>query len=114
VAGPLAPAFGAQAPPEPKVGPVPLAAVVTVAALAAGLLLRLILLPPGVAAAHLVQEQALRRLRGSVFEVARQQVVEPVKGLLGRYARARSALSSAGDAFGNDETDEPASRAGHP
>jgi GTP-binding protein EngB required for normal cell division len=114
VAGPLAPTFGTHAPWDPKVGPVPLAAVVTVAALAAGLLLRLILLPPGVAAAHLVQEQALRRLRGSVFEVARQQVVEPVKGLLGRYARARSALSSAGDAFGNDETDEPASRAGHP
>jgi GTP-binding protein EngB required for normal cell division len=107
----LAPAFGAHAPWDPKVGPVPLAALIAVGALVAGLLLRLLLLPLAISAARLVHERALRRLRAGVFEVVRQQVVEPVRALLGRYARASAALAAAGTVSA-DDTDDPRRAAG--
>jgi hypothetical protein len=106
----LAPAFGAHHLRDPKVGPLPLAALVAAGALLAGLLLRLLLVPLAAAAARGLHERALRRLRGSVYEVARQQVVEPVRELLGRYARASAALASAGslDADDGDDRSRPA------
>jgi GTP-binding protein EngB required for normal cell division len=116
----LAPAFGASGPGDP----VPAALLMVAGALVAGLLLRVLLLPLAVSAARVVHDNALRRLRASVFEVARQQVVEPVRVLLGRYARASAALAGAGS-VGDDDTDDSrrtagaatahaGTRAGHP
>jgi hypothetical protein len=103
-AGPLATAFGARPPWDPAVGPVPLAALVAAAALIAGALVRLLLVTLAAGTARLVHERALRRLRAGTFEVTRHHVVEPVREVLGRYARASAALSAAGS-VSSDDTD---------
>ncbi|HKS99471.1 MAG TPA: hypothetical protein VJT31_08070, partial [Rugosimonospora sp.] len=77
-------------------------AIMAAAALAGGVLLRLLLPPLSVASSRIVQERALRRLRATVFEAAREYVVEPVRGLLGKYARASAALAAAGSVGIND------------
>ncbi len=122
--GPLAPAFGAHGPWDPKAGVVPLAALLLGLALFVGVLLRLALMPLAGASARLVRDRALRRLRAAVFQVTRDHVVTPVRELLGRYARASAALAAAGS-VGIDDAEDPnrstgtaapdaGARAGHP
>ncbi|GGK95138.1 hypothetical protein GCM10012284_31470 [Mangrovihabitans endophyticus] len=77
----------------PKVGEVPLPTLLLLGGLLAGLLLWLLITPVINWAAGRARKRAEQRLRASVTEVAREQVVAPVREVLNAYAQAREALT---------------------
>ncbi|AEV81097.1 ABC transporter [Actinoplanes sp. SE50] len=76
----------------PHVGSVPLATVLLLGGLFAGLLLWLLLKPVVEAGGRRARRQAEQKLRAAVTDVGRQYVVAPVREVLNAYAQAREAL----------------------
>ncbi|HWB37378.1 MAG TPA: ABC transporter, partial [Rugosimonospora sp.] len=90
--------FAALALPDivtPRVGRVPVPTALLVGGLLAGLLIAVLTRPLVGAGARRAARRATNRLRDSVSQVAEALVVEPVRAVLGRYQRARDALSRA-------------------
>jgi GTP-binding protein EngB required for normal cell division len=79
---------------DPKVGEVPLPTLLLLGGLLCGLLLWLLLKPVVNLGARRARARSERRLRQSVTEVAREQVVAPVREVLNAYAQAREALTT--------------------
>ena len=79
----------------PLVGRVPLATVLFLGGLLAGVLIAAAVRPLVRMAARKARDRAGIRLRGSVTVVARDLVVAPVRDVLHAYADARQALGSA-------------------
>ncbi len=88
-------ALGSSALVGPRVGRVPLAAVLLLAGLLLGLLLALGVRPLVRLASRHARRIAERRLRAAIAEVASDLVVAPVRALLRAYADARTALAKA-------------------
>ncbi|GIF08062.1 GTPase family protein [Actinoplanes siamensis] len=76
----------------PEVGSVPLATVLLLGGLAAGLLVWLLLKPLVEAGGRRARRRAEQRLRAAVTDVGREYVVAPVREVLNAYAQAREAL----------------------
>ncbi|NJC68879.1 ABC transporter [Planosporangium thailandense] len=88
-------ALGLPELPGPHVGRVPLATVLLVGGLVAGLLVSIVARPLIRFGARRAQARVQNRLRTAVKEVARDLVVAPVREVLHAYADARSALHTA-------------------
>jgi hypothetical protein len=78
-----------------QVGRVPLATVMLVGGLLAGILIGLLVKPMVAIGARHAASRAEGRLRAAVTEVARDLVVTPVRHVLHQYAEARAALTDA-------------------
>jgi len=79
----------------PEVGVVPLPTVMLLGGLLFGLLLSLLVRPLIRQASRRARRRAENRLRAAITEVAREQIVGPVRTVLHSYAEAREALQSA-------------------
>jgi hypothetical protein len=79
---------------HPKVGAVPLPALLLLGGLLAGVVLWLLLKPIVDWGARRARARAEQRLRASITEVAREYVVAPVREVLNAYAQAREALTT--------------------
>ncbi|WP_344167760.1 GTPase [Pilimelia columellifera] len=79
----------------PAAGVVPLSVAVAAGGVVLGLLLAMLGRPLVRFGAARARRRALKRLQASVIEVARQQVVAPVREVLQAYAQTREALTAA-------------------
>ncbi|WP_436524955.1 GTPase family protein [Actinoplanes sp. HUAS TT8] len=77
---------------DPEVGSVPLATLLLLGGLGAGLLLWLLLKPLVEAGGRRARRRAEQKLRAAVTDVGRGYVVAPVREVLNAYAQAREAL----------------------
>lgn len=87
-------ALGLPALVYPKVGEVPLPTLMLLGGLLLGLLVALLMRPVVNLGGRRARRRAEQRLRAAVTEVAREQVVAPVRTVLNAYAQAREALAA--------------------